>query len=75
MPSFAEFELMLNTYKFHIFAIFENWLRDNEHVINYAQLPVYNLEISKNNTGQRGGGVDVYTKAKITYKRSKISYL
>ena len=34
LSSFAEFEFMLNTYKFDILGLIETWLRDNEHVIN-----------------------------------------
>ena len=51
LKSFAEFELMLNTYKFDMLALTETWLPDNEHAINYAQIPEYNLEINNRNTG------------------------
>ena len=69
LSSFAEFELMLYTYKFDIRALTETCLRDNENAINYAQISRYNLEINSRNTGQHGGGVGLYIKDKITYKR------
>ena len=59
---------MLKTYKFDIIALTETWLCDNEHAVNYAQIPGYNLEINNRNTGQRVGGVGFYIKDKITYK-------
>ena len=46
ISTFSQFELMLNTYMFDVMTISETWLQSNEHIINYVQIPDYNLEIN-----------------------------
>ena len=44
LSTFDEFEVMLDTYEFHVKALTETRLRDFEHLINYVQISGYNFE-------------------------------
>ena len=44
LSTFDEFEVMLDTYEFHVIDLTETWLRDYEHLINYVQVSGYNFE-------------------------------
>ena len=54
---------------FNVIALTETWLRDYEHLINYVQISGYNFEYNICSTGQPGGGVSMYIKENVNYKR------
>ena len=66
--SFAEFEAMLMRYKFDIITLSETWLKDNPHLLNHVTIPGYKTEFN-NRDGKRGGGVGLYIKENLQYKR------
>ena len=42
--TFDEFHVMLNEYQYHIITMFETWLKDNQKLLDYIDIPGYNLE-------------------------------
>ena len=68
LSTFAEFEVMMDTYKFDLMGVTESWLKDDPNLVNYVQLSGYELEYNNRNTGQRGGGVACYIKEGLKYK-------
>ena len=50
----------------------ETWLKDNQKLSDYVDIPGYNLEYA-NRDNKRGGGVGVYTKETCTTQNVKTS--
>lgn len=48
----------------------ETWLRDQPQLLDYVSIPGFVTE-SHNREGIRGGGVGVYIKEDINYKRRR----
>ena len=61
--SFPEFQLFVETYKFDFMTTSETWLKDDNKMIDYVQIPGYQLEYR--NRGNRRGDVGVYIKESI----------
>ena len=68
--TFDEFHVMLNEYQFDIITMSETWLKDNQKLLDYVDIPGYNLEYA-NRDNKRGGGVGVYIKETFTYTERK----
>ena len=70
VSSFNEFSLMFDEYKFDLLTLSETWLKDNEHLLNYIDMPGYTFLY--NNRNHIRGGVGCYVSNNITnYKRRK----
>ena len=70
--SFAEFETMLNIYKFDVMTLSETWLKDNKTLLEHIQIPGYKFEyVNRQNKG--GGGVGCYIKDHLEYKSDMTS--
>lgn len=68
LPStFDEFSYMLECHKFDIITLSETWLKNNQVLIDYVNIPGYQFEY-KNRTDKRGGGVGMYIKDELIYK-------
>ena len=48
----------------------ETWLKGNQKLLDYVDIPGYNLEYA-NRDNKRGGGVRVYIKETFTYTERK----
>ena len=59
---------MCTTYKYDIIALSETWLKDNQYLIEHVQIPGYTID-NKNRYGKRGGGIGLYIKDHIKFKR------
>ena len=59
--TFDEFHVMLNEYQFDIITMSETWLKDNQKLLDYVDIPGYNFEYA-NRDDKRGGGVGVLLK-------------
>ena len=68
ISSFDEFCLFMNEYDFDVMALSETWLRNDNNLLNYVTLSGYMTEF-QNRTSKRGGGVGLYIKENIRYKR------
>ena len=55
---------MLYQHLFDIITLSETWLRNDSDLLQYIQIPGYNL-CYKNQDRQQGGGVGMYTKDTI----------
>ena len=66
--SFAEFEAMLMRTKFDIITLSETWLKNNPLLLNHVTIPGYKNEFN-NREGKRGGGVGLYIREGLKYKR------
>ena len=62
--SFPEFQLFVETYKFDFMTTTETWLKNDNKMIDYVQIPGYQLKYRKREN-RRGGGVGVYIKEYI----------
>ena len=56
--SFDEFHVMLQEHFFDIMTLSEAWLKDDENLLNYVQIPGY--KFSYKNRNERRGRVSVY---------------
>ena len=68
--TFDEFHVMLNEYQFDIITMSETWLKDNQKLLDYVDIPGSNLEYA-NRDNKRGGGAGVYIKETFTYTERK----
>ena len=66
--TFDEFYVMCNTCKYDIITLSETWLKNNHHLIEHVQIPGYQLDY-RNRDNTRGGGMGVYIKEHIKFKR------
>jgi hypothetical protein len=67
---YIEIKNFIDSYTFLIpvICLSETWLLDNDNLDIYT-LPTYSIEIRNRNTKGRGGGLLVYVKNDVTYKR------
>ena len=65
--TFDEFQFMVNEQKFDIITLSETWLKNDEHLLEYANLPGYKFSY-RNRDEKRGGDIGLYIKDYITYK-------
>ena len=68
--TFNEFQLTVESYPLDIITLSETWLKENPLLMKYVQLPGYVTEF-RNRENHRGGGVGMYIKDNIRYKRRK----
>ena len=66
--TFDEFYAMCKIYQYDIITLSETWLKDNHYLIEHVQMPGYELDY-RNRNDKRGGGVEVYVKDHIKFKR------
>ena len=69
--TFNELLLTANLYPLVIVALSETWLRDQPHLLDYISIPCFVWEF-RNRVSIRGGGVGVYIKENINYKRRRV---
>ena len=65
--TFPEFENMLKSHDFDIITISETWLKDNQNIMSYLQIPGY-VNGFRNREIIKGGGVGYYIKSDIRFK-------
>ena len=70
VSTFNELLLTVNSYPLDIVALDETWPRDQPQVLDYVSIPGFVTEF-RNGEGIRGGGVGVYIKENINYKRRR----
>ena len=70
--TFDEFQFMVNDSKFDIITLSETWLKNDKHLLEYANLPGYKF-CYRNRDEKRGVGVGLYIKDCITYRNKIIS--
>jgi exonuclease III len=68
VSTFNEFLLTVNSYPLDIIALSETWLKDNPQLMEYVSIPGYATEF-RHREDIKGGGVGVYIKEDIKYKR------
>jgi exonuclease III len=68
VSTFNEFLLTVNSYALDIIALSETWLKDNPQLMEYVSIPGYATEF-RHREDIKGGGVGVYIKEDIKYKR------
>ena len=68
VSTFDEFALTVNTYPLDIIALSETWLKNHKLLMEYVNLPGFVTEF-RNRVDTRGGGVGIYIKDTIKYKR------
>ena len=66
--TFNELLLTANPYPLDIVALSETWLRDQPQLLDCISIPGFVREF-RNRVCIRGGGVGVYIKENINYKR------
>ena len=59
---------MLHHHPFDIITLSETWLRNDTNLLQYVQIPGYSL-CYKNRDERREGGVGIYIKDTIKYKK------
>ena len=60
-----EFHVMLNEYQFAIITMSETWLKDNQKLLDYVDIPGHNLEYA-NRDNKQGGAIGAYIKEIFT---------
>ena len=70
VSTFNELLLAVNSYPLDIVALSGTWLRDQPQLLDYVSIPGFVAEF-RNREGIRGGGVGVYIKENINYKRRR----
>ena len=68
VSTFNELLPTVHAYPLDIVALSETWLRDQLQLLDYVSIPGFVTEF-QNREGIRGGGVGVYIKENINYKR------
>ena len=68
--TFNDFQLTVESYPLDIITLSETWFKENPLLMKYVQLPGYVTEF-RNRENHRGGGVSMYIKDNIRYKRRK----
>ena len=64
--TFDEFHVVLIKYQFNVITMSETWLKDNQKLLDYVDIPGYILEYA-NHDNKRGGSVAVYIKETFPY--------
>ena len=62
--------MMLHEYQFDIITMSETWLKDNQKLLDYVNIPGCKLEYA-NRDNKQGGGVGVYINEIFTYTERK----
>ena len=70
VSTFDEFILTINQFPFDIITLSETWLKDNRHLLDYVSIPGY-VNLFRNRDIIRGGGVGIYLRDNIKFKRRK----
>ena len=70
VSTFNELLLTVNSYPLDIVALSATWLRDQPQLLDYVSIPGFVTEF-RNREGIRGGGVGVYIRENINYKRRR----
>ena len=70
VTSFSEFQILASQLPMDIITMSETCLKDNPALLDYVTLPGYTA-LFRNREGARGGGVGVYIKDSIQFKRRK----
>ncbi len=70
VSNFNQLNLKLSSYPFDVVALSETWLKENKLLLDYVNIPGYDL-IYNNRETIRGGGVGFYVKQTLKYKRRK----
>ena len=65
--TFDEFQVMLYQHAFDIITLSETWLRKNPNLLQYVQIPGNSFYYK--NRDERRGGVGMYIKDSIKYKK------
>ncbi|CAB4040003.1 Hypothetical predicted protein, partial [Paramuricea clavata] len=68
VSTFDELLVTISKYPFDIIAMSETWLKNNPHLLEYVNIPGYSSAF-RNRDKIRGGGVGVYLRDTINYKR------
>ncbi|XP_028409262.1 uncharacterized protein LOC114531856 [Dendronephthya gigantea] len=68
MSTFDEFILTINQFPFDIITLSETWLKDNPYLLDYVSIPGY-VNVFRNRDRIRGGGVGIYLRDHINFKR------
>jgi exonuclease III len=68
VSTFDELLATVKEYPFDVVAMSETWLKSNPHLLNYVSIPGY-ANLFRNRDDIRGGGVGVYIRKSINFKR------
>ena len=68
VSNFSQFELKLSRYHFDVVALSETWLKENKLLLDYVNIPGYDL-LYNNRETIRGSGVGLYVKQTLKHKR------
>ena len=68
VTSFDNLLVMVNRYCFDIITMSETWLKENDLLLQHISIPGY-LQAFNNRNIIRGGGVGIYLKESINFKR------
>ena len=68
LSTFDELLVTIKEYSFDVIAMSETWLKNNPHLLNYVTIPGYSI-LYRNRDNIRGGGVGIYIKESLNFKR------
>lgn len=68
VSTFDNLLITVKEYPFDIIAMSETWLKDNNLLLQYVTIPGY-CHAFRNREKSKGGGVGVYIKESIKFKR------
>ena len=68
ISTFDKFLLAVDRYKFDVTTMSETWLKENHLLLQYVTIPGYSHAFN-NRDKKRDGGVGVYIKDSIKFKR------
>ena len=68
ISTFDNLLLAVDRYKFHVIIMSETWLKENHLLLQYVTIPGYTHAFNKRDK-KGGGGVGVYIKDSIMFKR------
>ena len=70
VSTFNELLLTVNSYPLDIVALSATWLREQPQLLDYVSIPGFVTEFLIRE-GIRGGGVGIYIRENINYKRGR----
>ena len=68
VSTFDELLVTIKEYPFDVVAMSETWMKNNPHLLQYVSIPGY-TNLFRNRDEIRGGGVGLYIKNSINFKR------
>ena len=68
LSTFDELLVTIKEYSFDVIAMSETSLKNNPHLLNYVTIPGYSI-LYRNRDNIRGGGVGIYIKESLNFKR------